>query len=76
MPRKEHHVVPNESAWGIKKNNGDRSIKNFDRKQDAIDHAREISINQKSELIIHNKNGQISQSDSHGNDPCPPKDRN
>ena len=73
MPRKEHHVVPNKKGWGIKKDNGERSIKNFDRKQDAIDHAREVSINQKSELIIHNKDGKISQSDSHGNDPFPPK---
>jgi len=74
MPRKEHHVVPNKNGWVIKKDNGERSIKNFDKKQNAVDHARQISINQKSELIIHNKNGQISQSDSHGNDPCPPKD--
>lgn len=73
MPKKEHHVVPNKDGWGIKKNNGERSIKNFDKKQDAVDHARDISRNQKSELVIHNKDGKIREKDSHGNDPHPPK---
>ena len=27
----------------------------------------------KSELVIHNKDGRISQKDSHGHDPHPPK---
>jgi len=31
MPRKEHHVVPNKNGWGIKKDNGERSVKNFDK---------------------------------------------
>lgn len=76
MPRKEHHVIPNsEGGWGIKKNNGKRSIKNYSTQADAISHARNISRNQKSELIIHAKNGKIRNSDSHGNDPFPPKDK-
>jgi hypothetical protein len=78
MPkRKTHHVVPNsEGGWDIKKGGGDRSIKHFDRKSEAVDNARQISINQKSELIIHGRNGVIQKSDSHGNDPNPPRDKN
>jgi hypothetical protein len=45
----------------------------FDRKQDAVDRAREISQNQKSELVVHGQNGQIQYKDSHGNDPFPPR---
>lgn len=77
MSRKTHHVVPGGSGggWDIKKGGGERSIKHFDRKQDAVDHAREISRNQGSELIIHDRHGRISQCDSHGGDPCPPKDK-
>ena len=43
------------------------------QKKQAIDYARKISNNQKSELVIHNKDGRISQKDSHGHDPYPPK---
>lgn len=47
----------------------------FDRKDDAVDRGREISRNQGTELVIHNTDGKISRSDSHGKDPCPPKDK-
>jgi len=76
MARKTHHVVPApQGGWNVKRGGGSRSSAHFDRKQDAIDRGREISRNQGSELVIHNQDGKISRSDSHGNDPCPPKDR-
>ncbi len=75
MPRKTHHVVPSpEDGWDVKKGGGKKSIKHFDTKQEAIDYGREVSRNQKSELVIHGKDGKIQSSDSHGNDPCPPID--
>lgn len=77
MARKTHHVVPDsDGGWNIKRGGGKRSSGHFDRKQDAIDRARKISQNQGTELIIHNQDGKISQCDSHGPDPCPPKDKN
>ncbi len=30
---------------------------------------------QGSEVVIHNRKGQIIDKDSYGNDPCPPKDK-
>ncbi len=75
MTRKTHHVVPNpKGGWDVKKGGGEKSIKHFDKKQDAVDNGREISRNQRSEFLIHGRDGKIQQSDSHGNDPCPPKD--
>lgn len=41
----------------------------------AIEKARQIAKHQKSELVIHNKDGKISDKDSYGNDPHPPKDK-
>ena len=35
--------------------------------------AREIAINQKSEVFIHGENGRIRERNSYGNDPFPPK---
>lgn len=67
---KSHHVVPNATGgWDVKVSGGDKAIKHTDTKQPAIDAARVISQNQESELMIHNKNGQIRHKDSHGHDP-------
>lgn len=76
MPRKEHHVVPNANGgWDVKKNNAERSSFHADTKKEAVTRAREISINANSELIIHRQDGSIQNADSHGHDPCPPRDR-
>ena len=77
MPRKTHHVVPDgDGGLNVKKGGGDRAIKNFDRKSDAVDYGRQVSKNQSSEFIIHKKDGTIQNADSHGGDPNPPKDKN
>ena len=77
MSRKTHFVVPNKEkgGWDIKKGGSERASGHFDNKDKAIDRAREISINQKSELVISGRDGRIQRSDSHGYDPCPPKDK-
>jgi hypothetical protein len=69
-----HHVVPNPNGgWEVKRGGGKRSSGHFETKQEAVDYGRQVSRNQETELRIHNKNGQIAQSDSHGHDPYPPK---
>lgn len=35
--------------------------------------AREIAINNRSELVVHGTDGRIREKNSYGNDPCPPK---
>ena len=67
---KSHHVVPNPNGgWDVKVSGGEKAIKHTDTKQSAVDIARQISQNQQSELVIHNKDGKIGQKDSHGHDP-------
>jgi len=76
MGRREHHIVPNTAGgWDIKSDGAKRSSGHFDTKREAEQRGREISRNQRTELVIHNRDGKISNSDSHGNDPYPPKDR-
>ncbi len=76
MGTKQTHVVPNQSGgWDVKQKNAQRASGHFDTKKEAINRGREISRNQDSELFIHNLDGTISNKDSHGNDPCPPKDK-
>ncbi|MCY4384081.1 MAG: DUF2188 domain-containing protein [Nitrospinae bacterium] len=71
---KTHHVVPNTSGgWDVKRGGASRASSHHDTKREAIDRGREISRNQGSEFRIHNKDGRIARSDSHGGDPYPPK---
>lgn len=65
-----HRVLPNpDGGWDVKRDGAERAYRHFDIKQDAIGCAREVSRNQETELRIHNRDGQIGQCDSHGNDP-------
>jgi hypothetical protein len=76
MPRKEHHLVPNpDGGWDVKRNGAEKASVHADTKAEAEKYGREISRNQKTEFIIHDKNGKIQNSDSHGKDPNPPQDR-
>lgn len=70
-------MVPNpEGGWDSKKGGAERASKHFDTKNEAESYSRELSRREQSELVIHRKDGTIERSDSHGNDPNPPKDSN
>ena len=74
--RKEHHVVPNgDNGWAVRRNGSERASGVYPTKQQAVDAGREMSRNAHTELVVHNKDGKIARPDSHGHDPCPPKDR-
>lgn len=71
---KNQHVVPHTNGWAVKSEGASRATEVFSTQQEAIARAREIAQNQRSELLIHGKDGQIRARDSHGNDPYPPRD--
>lgn len=77
MNRKEHHVVPasGRTGWDVRRENASRASGHFPTKQEAVNAARIMSRNQKTEMIIHDRRGTIRRADSHGNDPCPPRDK-
>lgn len=75
MSGKNQHVVPVGSDWGIRGEGNTKLTSIFENKQDAMNSARNIAINQKSELVIHGRNGRIQDKDSFGHDSNPPKDR-
>lgn len=77
MAKKSVHVVPNDDqgGWNVKKSGAQRASVNTETKAEAVKMGRVISQRSGSELVIHGKDGKIQRTDSHGNDPCPPKDR-
>ncbi len=74
MP-KQTHVIPTDNGWASKDTGNEKVSRVFSTKQEAIDWARNHSKIEGNELFIHNKDGKIANRDSHGNDPCPPRDK-
>lgn len=69
--KKNQHVVhrAKDDKWLVKGEGNTRATRVFNTQKEAIDVAREISRNQKSELVIHKSTGAIRTKNSHGNDP-------
>jgi len=54
---------------------GDSKASSLHKTQgEAIEDGREIAINNRAELVIHDRENRIRDKDSFGNDPNPPKD--
>lgn len=74
MTGKNQHVTPHPGGgWQVKGEKNTRATARASTKQKAVDIARDIATNQKSELVIHGKDGTIQSKDSHGHDPFPPE---
>ena len=75
MAKKNQWVIKYHNIWAVKGEGNTKVTKITKTQKEAIDIAREIAKNQKSELIIQNTEGKIRSKDSYGNDPFPPEDR-
>ncbi len=75
MSGKNQWVVPVNGGkqWGVRGQGNDRITSIHDTQHEAIERARNIAINQRSELIIQRRDGQIRERNSYGDDPFPPK---
>jgi hypothetical protein len=73
MSKKNQHVVPKGDQWAVKGAGNDKATRVVSSQAEAIKIAKEIAVNQKSELFIHGQNGQIRERNSYGNDNFPPK---
>ncbi len=74
MAKRNQHVVPLGNGWAVKGEGNNRFTAITETKRDATTIARDIAKNNKSELIIHGKDGKIQAKDSYGNDPFTPRD--
>ena len=70
---KNQHVVPHNGGWAVRGAGNEKVTKVLDTQQQAIQAARQISINQQSEMLVHGRNGQIRERNTYGEDKCPPK---
>ena len=70
---KNQHVVPRDNGWAVKKEGASKDTKIFNTQKEAENLATQIAKNNKSEVLIHGKNGKIRERNSFGNDKFPPK---
>ncbi len=71
--KKNQHVVPHADGWAVKGAGNQKASSVHDTQAGAIQSARQTAINNQSEMLIHNKQGQIRERNTYGNDPYPPK---
>jgi hypothetical protein len=75
MGKHNQHVVPTgKGNWGVRGEGNSKITKVTPTQSEAISVATDIAKNQRSEVVIHGRDGKIRDKESQGNDPCPPKD--
>lgn len=75
MPKSNQHVVPYQNRWAVRGEGNSRVTSLHSKQSEAINSARTIAQNRRSEVVIHGVDGRIRDKDSYGNDPIPPRDR-
>ncbi|OLY95707.1 hypothetical protein SAMN05444008_1206 [Cnuella takakiae] len=72
---KNQHVTPKGGEWQVKGAGNQKATVIKPTQQSAIAAAKDIAKHQKSEVVIHGRDGRIRDKDSYGNDPLPPVDK-
>lgn len=73
MGKNQHVTHRPEGNWQVKGAGNSRATFITSTQKEAIKIATGIAKNQKSELLIHGKNGRTREKNSYGNDNFPPK---
>lgn len=74
--KNNQYVVRHGDGWAVRGTNNSRVTQITSTQKEAINIARNIAINQHSEMRVQGMDGRFRTCNSYGNDPCPPKDKN
>jgi hypothetical protein len=75
MSKRSVHVVPHKDGWAWRRQGNQRVSRVHATKQEAVRDARMAAKSWQVELVIHKRDGNISDSDSYGGDPARSRDR-
>lgn len=70
---KNQHVVRHSGGWAVKGAGNGRVTSVHRTQKAAINRAVGIAKGERSEVVIHGRDGRIRDKNSYGNDPHPPK---
>jgi len=71
--KKNIHTVPTDTGWANRREGEERPFSTHATKAEARPVGRVQALKDGVEHLIHNKDGQIGERNSYGNDPSPPK---
>lgn len=69
------HVVPHEGGWAVKREGSERAARVYKTQREAEQYGRELAKKDKTEFVLHGRDGKIRDKDSYGSDPFPPRDK-
>jgi hypothetical protein len=70
MPRKgDVHVVPSDKGWRVEVEGQSRAKGTHETQQPAWQHAKQIAQQNRSEALLHGRNGHIRERNTYGRDP-------
>ena len=72
---KNIHVVPRDQGWAVRREGSSYDTSTHHTQEEARQAAKQIAINERSEVVIHGRDAKIRDRDSYGNDPFPPRDK-
>ena len=76
MSRADTHVIASiNGGWSVRKTGSGRAEKTFNTKDEAVKYGRKIAQARSTDLVIHRRDGLVSERNSYGSDPHPPKDK-
>ena len=75
MGKRNQHVVPLGNGWAVKREGNSKYTIITETKKDALIFGRNLARSNKSELVIHGRDGKIQEKDSYENNPKPIKDK-
>ena len=75
MAGKNQHIVPHNHDWAVKGTGNSRATSIRDTQAEAIEIAKQIAINQQSDVVIYGSDERIRDKDSYDGDPFPPRDK-
>jgi hypothetical protein len=73
MSKKPVHTVPHDKGWANRREGSKRVSRTFETKAEAQSAGRETARREKTEHLIHRRDGTIGQRNSYGGDPHPPE---
>ena len=74
MTRTVYHVAPHPNGWQVKRERAKQATIVRPTKEEAIEAARELALNNKpSQIKIHKRDGTIEKEWTYQDDPYPPE---
>jgi Uncharacterized protein conserved in bacteria (DUF2188) len=67
------HVVPHGDDWATKREGNSRASRVYDTQAEATAAGKATARRDETEFLLHNKQGEIRDRSSYGNDPYPPE---